>query len=87
SAKVDEYTNALNTEFDIAKRQELCKNTARELIKIHGGGIPYNMVNINNNLFWNYYKGGEAQPFITSPNFGKDVYFDQKDPTWTGRPA
>ncbi len=87
SAKVDEYTNALNGEFDIAKRQELCKNTARELIKIHGGGVPYNMVNISNTLFWNYYKTGEAQPFVTAQNFGRDVSFNQKDPTWSGRPA
>ncbi len=87
SDKIDEYTNALNTEFDIAKRQELCKNAARELIKLNGAGVPYNMVNINNNLYWNYYKEGEAQPFITSQNFGRDVYFDQKDPTWSGRPT
>ncbi|MBI5949334.1 MAG: hypothetical protein HY875_14445 [Chloroflexi bacterium] len=87
SDKVDEYTNALNSEFDITKRQELSKNIARELIKINGAGIPYNLVNIENVLYWNYYKTGESVPFVTAPNFGRDVYFDQKDPTWTGRPA
>lgn len=85
--KVDDLTNQLIQEFDATKRQQLCKDVAKELLNNYGAGVPYNMVNINNTLYHNYYHTGESQPFITAPNFARDVYIDSKDPTFQGRPA
>ncbi len=85
--KVDTLTNQIITELDATKRADLCKQIDVELIKAYGAGVPYNLDHISTTLSWNYYHGTEATPFITSPNFGNTAYFDQKDPTWSGRQA
>jgi hypothetical protein len=74
-------------ELDIEKRKTMCKETAMELTKNYGAGIPYNMVNINNTLRWNYYHGTESQPFVTAHQFGNRAWLDSKDPTFANRKA
>jgi len=85
--KVDQLTNSLVTEFDLAKRQEGNKEVERELLKAYGAGIPYSLIGVNSTLIWNYYKPAESAPFVTAQQFGTQAWFDQKDPTWSGRPA
>jgi len=85
--KVDQLTDALMQEFDIAKRQEMNKEIVRELIKNYGAGIPYTLVGVNRIMRWNYFKTGEIVPFVTSHQAVTESWFDQKDPTWQGRPA
>ena len=86
-AKVDELTNKILIETDVEKRKAMCKETEIELIKAYGAGIPYNMININNTLRWNYYKGTENAAFVTAHQFANQAYMDQKDATFTGRKA
>jgi hypothetical protein len=63
----------------------MCKEVEIELIKAYGAGIPYNMININNTLRWNYYHGTENAAFVTAHQFANQAYIDQKDPTFSGR--
>jgi ABC-type transport system substrate-binding protein len=86
-AAVDDLTSKLVVELDVAKRQDMTKKIDIELIKAHGAGVPYNMVNITNTLQWNYVKGVEFASFLTQHQFGAQVWFDQKDPTWADRKA
>ena len=85
--KVDTLTNNLLVEPDVEKRKAMHKEVVIELIKNYGAGIPYNLIQIVNNLRWNYYKAPETAPFITSHLFARDAYFDQKDATWADRKA
>jgi len=85
--KVDTLTNSLVNEFDIAKRQNDNKEVNRELLKAYGAGVPYSLVGVGSTLVWNYYHPTKTAPFVTSQQFGTDAWFDQKDPTWSGRPA
>jgi peptide/nickel transport system substrate-binding protein len=85
--KVDTLTEQAMTEFDIAKRQEISKEVMREAILNNGMGIPYNMVGVGSTLRWNYLKIRESTSFVTLHHWGPYWWFDQKDPTWTGRPA
>jgi peptide/nickel transport system substrate-binding protein len=85
--KVDTLTNALVTEFDISKRQEGNKEVNRELLKAYGAGIPYSLMGVTSTLIHNYYHPAELAPFVTAQQFGTAAWFDQKDPTWSGRPA
>jgi len=85
--KVDQLTSSLVTEFDISKRQAGNQEVDRELLKAYGAGIPYSLMGVTTTLIWNYFKPAESAPFVTSQLFGTDAYFDQKDPTWSGRPA
>jgi ABC-type transport system substrate-binding protein len=85
--KVDTLTSQLVTEFDLAKRQDGNKEVNRELLKAYGAGIPYTLMGVTSTLVWNYYKPAEVAPFVTAHLLGTDSYFDQKDPTWSGRPA
>lgn len=85
--KVDQLTNSLVTEFDLAKRQSGNQDVERELLKAYGAGIPYTLMGVGSTLVWNYYKPSEIAPFVTAHLTGTDSYFDQKDPTWSGRPA
>ncbi len=85
--KVDQLTNALVAEFDLAKRQDMNKEVMRELLKNWGAGVPYSLVGLTRNLRWNYYHPAENAPFVTSHQAGTEAWFDQTDPTWQGRPA
>ncbi|WP_322795866.1 hypothetical protein [Tepidiforma sp.] len=85
--KVDQLTDALMLEFDIAKRQEMNKEIVRELVKNYGAGIPYTLVGVSRIMRWNYFKAGEIVPFVTSHQAVTESWFDQTDPTWQGRPA
>jgi ABC-type transport system substrate-binding protein len=85
--KVDTLTNQLVTEFDLAKRQSGNQDVERELLKNYGAGIHYSLVGVSSVLNWNYFKPAEIAPFVTGHLNGTDAYFDQKDPTWQGRPA
>ncbi len=85
--KVDQLTDSLVTEFDLAKRQETNKEVMRELLKNYGAGVPYSLVGLTRNMVWNYYHPAETAPFVTSHQAGTEAYFDQTDPTWQGRPA
>ncbi len=85
--KVDQLTNSLVAEFDLAKRQDMNKEIMRELLKNYGAGIPYSLVGLTRNLRWNYLKPAETAPFVTSHQAGAEAWFDQTDPTWQGRPA
>ena len=85
--KVDQLTNSLVTEFDLSKRQEGNKEVNREVLKAYGAGIPYSLIGVTSTLIHNYYHPAELAPFVTAHLTGTDSYFDQKDPTWSGRPA
>ena len=85
--KVDTLTAQSMAEFDIAKRQETAKEVERELLKAYGAGVHYSLVAVNSSLAWNYVKRSEVVPFVTMHQTGTQSYFDQKDPTWPGRPA
>ncbi len=84
-AKVDANTDKMLTEIDVEVRKELCKDTCIELVKAYGAGIPYNMININNTLQWNYYHSTENASFVTAHQFANQAWLDQKDPSWQGR--
>ncbi len=86
-AAVDSNTDKLLIEPDVEVRKQLCKDTCIELIKAYGAGIPYNMININNTLQWNYYHATENASFVTAHQFGAQAWMDQKDPSWSSRPA
>lgn len=85
--KVDTLTASAALEFDIAKRQETAKEVERELLKAYGAGWHYSLVGVGSVLRWNYLKTPEAVPFVQQHQYGQQYYFDQKDPTWQGRPA
>ena len=85
--KVDQLTSQLVTEFDLAKRQDGNKEVMRELLKAYGAGIPYSLIGVGSTLVHNYYKTAEVAPFVTAHLLGADAWFDQKDPSWQGRPA
>jgi ABC-type transport system substrate-binding protein len=87
SDKIDALTKQAFEEFDQAKRREMCKEVERELLRNWGAGIPHTMNSISNILTWNYVKIPEFPSFVNAHNTAKQVYFDQKDPTWQGRPA
>lgn len=86
-AKVDELTNKLVNELNLETRKQLCKDTEVELIKAYGAGIPYNMININNTLQWNYYHSNEQAAFVTAHQFANQAWLDSGDATWQGRKA
>ena len=85
--KVDTLTDQAMTEFDIAKRQEISKEVMRECILHNGAGVHYNMVTVGSTLRWNYLHVKETTSFVTNHQYGQYCWFDQKDPTWQGRPA
>jgi len=85
--KVDSLTAAAMAEFDIPKRQETSKEVERELLKAYGAGVHYTLVGVNSSLRWNYLKTPEVVPFVQQHQYGTQFWFDQKDPTWAGRPA
>ena len=85
--KMDGITAALSAEFDVAKRIVLNHEAARETLRHSGGGITGLFEGISNILYWNYCKIGEVTHQVTTHNVGRDLWFDQKDPTWAGRKA
>jgi peptide/nickel transport system substrate-binding protein len=85
--EIDRLTAQAVTEFDIEKRKELGKEVNRELLRNWGAGIPYTLVGINNILNWNYLKFTERVPFVTQHQYATGWWFDQRDPSWQGRPA
>ena len=86
-ANVDTKTSQLLTEFDRETRQKLAREVAKELTENFGAGIPYNFVNLNNTLQWNYYTGTESAPLNTAHQFANQAWLNQNDPSWQGRPA
>jgi ABC-type oligopeptide transport system substrate-binding subunit len=87
SDKIDSLTAAGVAEFDVEKRKAIAKDTDKELVKNWGAGIPYSANTISNVLAWNYLKFPEIAAFVTHHEYATGWYFDQKDPTWQGRPA
>jgi ABC-type transport system substrate-binding protein len=85
--EVDALTNQLIMEFDVEARAELTRQTVRHILEHYGMGIPYNMVNINNVLCWNYVHPAETASFVTQHLHHRQYWLDQNDPTWSGRPA
>ena len=85
--EVDALTSQAVLELDIEKRKDLDKQINKLLVENYGAGIPYNMIQINNALRWNYYHINESPPFVNSHNEYRDYWFDQTDPTWQGRQA
>ncbi len=85
--EVDRLTAQAVVELDVEKRKELCKEIERHLLRNWGAGIPYNVIQVLNTLRWNYYKIVEQPSFVNSHNFYRDSWFDQTDPTWSGRRA
>jgi peptide/nickel transport system substrate-binding protein len=83
--EVDAGTDKLLTEFDLDTRRDIIKDLVPVITKEYGMGIPYNFVNIATTLRWNYLKVGESAPFVTTHNWARDIWFDQKDPTFQGR--
>jgi hypothetical protein len=80
-------TDQLVTEFDLDARVDLLKKIVPIVTREYGMGVPYNMVNITNTLYWNYLKTGESVPFVTSHNWGRDYWVDSADPSFEGRKA
>lgn len=77
----------LETEFDLQARIGLCHEAERELLANWGGGfLPLFQPRITS-LFWNYLNFGETTNFVTTQNDWRDLWLDQTDPTWQGRPA
>jgi len=85
--KMDSLTDQLSTEFDLQKRIDLNHEAGRELLRHNGGGITPLVEGISLTLLWNYYKIGEVTFQVNYQNWGRDYWFDQKDPSWQGRPA
>lgn len=85
--EVDKLTEQAIVEVDAEKRKELCKEIERHLLRNWGAGIPHNVIQVLNTLRWNYYKVAEQPSFVSSHNFYRDSWFDQTDPTWSGRRA
>ncbi|OAI39546.1 hypothetical protein AYO38_01520 [bacterium SCGC AG-212-C10] len=86
-ANMDAITDKLALEFDSKKRIDLCREAGRELLNNSGGGIMSLYLQLTNTLYWNYMHIGEATQFVTAQNWARDMWFDQKDPTWSGRPS
>jgi ABC-type transport system substrate-binding protein len=85
--KMDGICDALSQEFDVNKRITLNHEAAREALTYTGGGLTGLFEGISNILYWNYFKIGEITHQETILNAGRDLWFDQKDPTWAGRKA
>ncbi|MFN0145042.1 MAG: ABC transporter substrate-binding protein [Dehalococcoidia bacterium] len=84
---VDDLTNRLLEEFDLARRMELCQEVDRELSRHYGAGIAFLLLQVSNRLYWNYIHVGETPPFPDSHQVASQYWLDQDDPTWAGRPA
>jgi ABC-type transport system substrate-binding protein len=85
--KMDSILAAMGSEFDVQKRIALNHEAAREALRHTGGGITGLFEGISNILYQNYMKIGEITHQVTTHNVGRDLWFDQKDPTWAGRKA
>ncbi|MFN0145270.1 MAG: ABC transporter substrate-binding protein [Dehalococcoidia bacterium] len=85
--KMDGIAEKLENEFDVKNRITLNHDGARELLAHNGGGILPSVEGISNTMYWNYFRLGEITFQVTSQNVARDLWFDQKDPTWQGRPA
>jgi peptide/nickel transport system substrate-binding protein len=85
--KLQELIRSLETEFDQDSRVEMCQEAEREVLANWGGGLFPLYLSISNILYWNYFHVGEVTNFVTTQNNYRDLWFDQKDPTWSGRPA
>jgi hypothetical protein len=72
-------------EFDIDARRDMIKEIVPVITKEYGMGVPYNFVNIATTLRWNYFHVGESAPFVTTHNWPRDYWIDQKDPSFQGR--
>ena len=83
--ELDELTNDAMVEFDLERRMEMSQDMERLLLEHWGAGIPYNFLQINNTLRWNYYHLREEPPFPNTHNHYRDHWFNQDDPTWEGR--
>jgi ABC-type transport system substrate-binding protein len=83
--KMDAILDAMGAEFDVQKRIALNHEAARETLRHSGGGITGLFEGISNILYQNYMKIGEITHQVTTHNVGRDLWFDQKDPTWAGR--
>jgi ABC-type transport system substrate-binding protein len=83
--KMDGYTAQLAQEFDNAKRIDLNHQASKELLAYSGGGITPLFEGISQVVYWNYVKLGEITFQITQQNYARDLWCDQKDPTWSGR--
>jgi hypothetical protein len=84
---MDALLDKLATEFDVEKRVALNHDASRILLDYNGGGITPLYEGISNILYWNYYNLGEVTHQITTHNIARDLWFNQDDPTWSGRPA
>ena len=84
---MDAITDKISTEFDVQKRIQLNLDAGKELLAHNGGGIMPSVEGISLTLYWNYFKLGEITFQNTTQNAARDLWFDQKDPSWAGRPA
>jgi hypothetical protein len=85
--RVQALVRQLEVEFDGDERIRLCQEAEREVLAHWGGGPMPLYLRMNNILHWNYLHVGEVNNFQTAHNDWRDVWLDQTDPTWQGRPA
>jgi peptide/nickel transport system substrate-binding protein len=85
--KIDALTSAAMTDLNIESRVESAKDVERELLRLYGAGVPYNVIQIGNTLRWNYYHSENQTSFIDSHNGWRDTWLDKTDPTFEGRKA
>lgn len=85
--KIDALTGAAMTDLNIENRIESAKEVERELLRMFGGGVPYNVIQIGNTLRWNYFHSEFQTSFIDSHNAWRDWWIDKTDPTFEGRPT
>jgi ABC-type transport system substrate-binding protein len=85
--RIDSLLDEALAELDQENRKELTQEAERVILSRWGAGIPHNMIQISNTLRWNYLKVGESAPFVNDHNTFQDVWLDQNDPSWQGRPA
>ena len=85
--EVDSLTAELVQEMDVERRAELAKQIDKLLIENYGAGVPYNMVNINNTVYWNYVNPPESAAFVTQHLHHRQLWLKSDDPTFEGRQA
>ncbi len=83
--EVDTLTAQALTELDNAKRADLNKQVDRLVLKNWGAGVPYNVNGVGSTLYWNYVHPIESASFVNENRTATDAWFNQSDPTWSGR--
>lgn len=82
---MDALIDKLSAEFDIEERVKLNHEAARILLRHAGGGITPLVQGIIESIYWDYFQHGEITFHSTVHNWARDLWFDQKDPSWQGR--